>query len=64
MIRIIAVIILIYLIFRVLRIITVFAMRSRSVQEDESREPEKAPKQAKLIPKDEGEYVDFEEVKK
>ena len=63
MIRIFLVIFLTYLIFRVIRNITVFTMRSRSVPGDDLKEPPPAPKQAKIIKKDEGEYVEFEEVK-
>ena len=57
------VILLIYLIFRFLRNITVFSMKSRSVPEDDFKKPPSTPKQTKIIDKDEGEYVDFEEVK-
>lgn len=64
MIRILLVILFIYLIFRFLRNITVFLMRARPNKEDDIQEPAPAPKQPKLIQKDEGEYVDFEEVKK
>jgi hypothetical protein len=40
-------------------------MRSRSVPKDDFAEPapSPAPKTTKMIEKDEGEYVDFEEVK-
>ncbi|MFA6128150.1 MAG: DUF4834 family protein [Bacteroidales bacterium] len=54
---------LIYLIFRFLRNITVFATRSRNVQKDTFEEPAPTPRPTKLIEKEEGEYVDFEEVK-
>ncbi|MFA5815562.1 MAG: hypothetical protein WC865_08070 [Bacteroidales bacterium] len=63
MIRIFFVILLIYLIFRFIRNITVFTMRSRSVPKDDIEEPPPAPKQTKMIEKDEGEYVDYEELK-
>jgi hypothetical protein len=61
-------ILIIYLIFRVLRNITVYTMRSGPGAADFRKEPSKAdnpsPKQTKIISKDEGEYVDYEEIKK
>lgn len=62
--RVLVVILLIYLIFRFLRNITVFTMRSRSVQKEDFTEPSPPPKTNKLIEKDEGEYVDYEELQK
>jgi hypothetical protein len=38
-------------------------MRSRSRHEDIAEEPPQPPKQNKIIEKDEGEYVDYEELK-
>ena len=43
---------------------TVFTMRSASAPRNDFKEPEPAPKMKKIIKKDEGEYVDYEEVKK
>ena len=63
MIRTFLIILLIYLLFRFIRNITVFSMRSRSVPKDDIKEPAPAPKQSKMIKKDEGEYVDYEELK-
>ncbi len=60
----IIVIILIYLVFRILRVATVFTMRSASGSRNDFKEPEPAPKPNKMIKKDEGEYVDYEEVRK
>jgi hypothetical protein len=56
-------IILIYLIFRFLRNITIFNVRSRKVQKDPVEDPAPPSKSSKMIEKDEGEYVDFEEIK-
>lgn len=61
--RVFLVILLFYLIFRFIRNITVITMRSRSVPKDDPAEPQPAPKQTKIIEKDEGEYVDYEELK-
>ena len=62
MIRTFLVILLIYLIFRFIRNITVFTMRSRPGPKETIQDPPAATKQTKIIEKDEGEYVDFEEV--
>jgi len=64
MFRILLIFLVIYLIFRFIRNITIFTVRSRPTQEDQYQEPAPAPKQNKLIEKDEGEYVDYEELKK
>lgn len=62
--RIFLIILLIYLVFRFLRNIVLYLLRSRPNKNDDIHEPEPTPRQTKLIPKDEGEYVDYEEVKK
>ena len=62
--RLLIFIILIYLIFRFIRNITVFTARSRTAPKDNITEPAPTHKPTKMINKDEGEYVDFEEVKK
>jgi len=57
-------ILLIYLIFRFIRSISILSFRSRPLFRDDPPEtPPPAPKQNKIIEKDEGEYVDFEEMK-
>lgn len=61
--RVLIVFLVIYLIYRFLRNISVFTMRSRPVHEQEQEPPVTPPKQSKLIEKDEGEYVDYEDVK-
>ena len=61
--KILLIFLLVYLIYRFLRNITFFTMRSRSVREDIPEPPASQPKQKKIIDKDEGEYVDYEEIK-
>jgi len=65
MIRVFFVFLLIYVIFRIIRNITVFNLRSRSNHQEHFEEPAPPPsaKQTKIIKKDEGEYVDYEELK-
>ena len=63
MIRFFLVFLLFYLIFRIIRNVTVFTARSRRVPEDDFKKPEPAAKPNKLIEKDEGEYVDYEDIK-
>jgi hypothetical protein len=63
MFRIFLIILLIYLIYRFIRNITLFAWKSRPQSDDEVIKPPPAPKQEKIIDKNEGEYVDFEEIK-
>jgi len=62
--RILIFIVLIYLVFRFIRNITFFTAKSRPAPDDDHAEPASSPKPKKMIKKDEGEYVDFEEVKK
>ena len=57
------VILLIYLIYRFIRNIAVITMRSRQPHKETFEEQAPAPKPTKIIEKDEGEYVDYEEVK-
>jgi hypothetical protein len=38
-------------------------MRSRPVQQDDIKKPDPSPKKSKMIKKEEGEYVEFEEMK-
>ncbi|MDD4645600.1 MAG: DUF4834 family protein [Bacteroidales bacterium] len=57
------VLILIYLIIRLFRNLTVMSFSSRTVQNDDIQQPPPPPKPTKIIEKDEGEYVDFEEMK-
>jgi hypothetical protein len=64
MIRIFLILLLIYLIFRFIRNITVITMGSRRVRKDDMEKPAQGTKPTKIISKNEGEYVDFEEVKK
>jgi len=54
----------IYLIYRFIRLGLFFATRSRRVRGDEPEPPVQPPKQTKIIDKNEGEYVDYEEIKK
>jgi hypothetical protein len=58
-------IIVIFLIFRFLRNLTIFTMGSRMHPKEDIDEPvpPPAPKANKMINKDEGEYVDYEELK-
>lgn len=63
MIRIILIVLLIYLIFRFIRNISVFTARSGHARGKDREQPPSTPKQTKIIKKNEGEYVDYEEVK-
>ena len=62
--RALLVILIFYLIFRFIRNISVFTMRSHSVPQDDPAPSPPPAKQKKIIDKDEGEYVDYEEVRK
>ena len=63
--RYLLILILIYLIYRFIRNITVFTFRSGGVGEEPPAGPESTPaKKNKMINKDEGEYVDYEELEK
>jgi hypothetical protein len=63
--KVLLILILIYLIYRFIRNITFFMARSRKVYQDNPPEPDITPaKKTKMIDKDEGEYVDYEEMKK
>jgi hypothetical protein len=61
--RYLLILLLIYLIYRFFRNIVVYAMRSHTRREDIPEEPPQPSKQNKIIEKDEGEYVDYEELK-
>jgi hypothetical protein len=58
------ILLLIYLIYRFIRITLFFTTRSRRVQKDDPEPTVQPPRQTKIIDKSEGEYVDYEEVKK
>lgn len=64
MIRIFLILLLIYLIYRFIRNITVITTGSHRIRKDDMEKPAEGTRQTKIIKKDEGEYVDFEEVKK
>lgn len=56
--------VILWLLYRLVRTVVFVSVRSRrSTGPEDEPEPESAPKPAKRIGKDEGEYVDFEEVK-
>jgi hypothetical protein len=62
--RVLWVLLTIYLIYRVIRIGLFFATRSRRARQDDPEPTVQPPKQSKIIDKNEGEYVDYEEIKK
>lgn len=57
------VVILIYLLYRFIRNMRIITLRTRKAPKDDIQESPPAPKQTKIINKDEGEYVDYEELK-
>lgn len=61
--KIFLILLLIYLIYRFIRNITIYTLRSRSGKATDPEPPVQQPKQTKIIEKDEGEYVDYEELK-
>jgi len=63
MIRYLAIVLLIYLFYRLVKLLVIgFLTRKRSDPDKGSKQHNPSTKR-KIIPKDEGEYVDFEELK-
>ena len=63
MFRLLLFILLIYLVYRFIRNLSIFTVGSRRTRQEDPVEPPPAPKQNKIIEKNEGEYVDYEEIK-
>lgn len=63
MFRFLFLILLIYLVYKVIRMLFAVKRVTRKFQEEEFDADKPQPKEKKLIGRDEGEYVDFEEMK-
>jgi len=63
MIRFLAIFFLVYIVFRLIRMLLAPSNR-RSQRFEPGKPEEKGSKRRKIIPKDEGEYVDYEDVEK
>ena len=64
MIRFLFFLILVYLLYKIVKILVTPMFRPKGRNNDPYEPPKEKPGKKKIIPEDEGEYVDFEEMKK
>ncbi|MFO7616860.1 MAG: hypothetical protein R6V75_06385 [Bacteroidales bacterium] len=63
MFRYLLILLLVYLVYRLIRFLLVIRKAARKIKEDLTPEEPSKARNDKLIGKDEGEYVDYEEMK-
>lgn len=62
MIRYLGILLLIYLVYKIIKMLFFSLFSKRFSQQEPTQRPPKEQKNRKIISKDEGEYVDFEEL--
>ncbi len=62
MFRFLAILLFVYVVYKLIKILFISMFTSRKPPADYSQSPPEPQKKKKIITKDEGEYVDFEEV--
>lgn len=64
MFRFLAILFLVYVVYRLFKMLFVGLFAARTPRQDNISANPEAPKKGKIISEEEGEYVDFEEIKK